>query len=56
MGDQIDEDEEIIPLDPILYPLIEERQTGLSHSPIPESVRTADAVLTRINGEEEAGA
>ena len=47
----VEEDEEVIPQDPILFPLIEERQLGLSQAPpsFPPRPAPADAVLKRIN-------
>src|SRR5499433_1581090 len=50
-GDYVEEDEQVIPQDPILFPLIEERQLGRSQaSPsVPLSPVPPDAVLKRIN-------
>jgi hypothetical protein len=49
--DRLEENEEVIPQDPVLFPLIEERQLGLSQaSPsFPPGPSPADAVLKRIN-------
>src|SRR5262249_6886294 len=51
--DRVEENEEVIPHDPILFPLIEERQLGLSHAapPVLPKPAPADAVLERINVE-----
>ena len=53
-GDYVEEDEPVIPQDPILFPLIEERQLGRSQaSPsVPLSPAPVDAVLKRINEKE----
>jgi hypothetical protein len=55
-GDHIEEDEEVIPQDPILFPLIEERQLGDSHSTSSNSEwpATTNAGLERINEEARA--
>jgi type IV secretory pathway TraG/TraD family ATPase VirD4 len=55
-GDYVEEDEQVIPQDPILFPLIEERQLGrLQAAPsVPLSPAPADAVLKRINEKEAA--
>jgi type IV secretory pathway TraG/TraD family ATPase VirD4 len=55
-GDHIEEDEEVIPQDPILFPLIEERQLGDSHSTssVSEGLATTSAGLERINEEARA--
>ncbi len=49
--EEIEEDEEVIPQDPILFPLIEERQLGLSPpaSSSPLNPAPTDAVLKRIS-------
>jgi type IV secretory pathway TraG/TraD family ATPase VirD4 len=49
--DRVEEDEEVIPQDPILFPLIEERQLGLTHatSSAAPNPAPAGAVLKRIN-------
>src|SRR5215813_12442338 len=49
--DRVEENEEVIPQDPILFPLIEERRLGRSQaSPsVPLSPVPVDAVLKRIN-------
>jgi type IV secretory pathway TraG/TraD family ATPase VirD4 len=49
--EEVEEDEEVIPQDPVLFPLIEEWQLGLSQaSPsFPPAPSPADAVLKRIN-------
>ncbi len=53
-GDYVEEDEQVIPQDPILFPLIEERQLGRSQAApsVPLSPVPADAVLKRINENE----
>ena len=53
-GDYVEEDEQVIPQDHILFPLIEERQLGRSHAApsVPLSPAPADAVLKRINDKE----
>ena len=55
-GDHIEEDEEVIPQDPILFPLIEERQLGrLTFDLIKfRKPAPADAGLERINEEARA--
>jgi type IV secretory pathway TraG/TraD family ATPase VirD4 len=52
-GDCIDKDEEVIPHDPILFPLIEERQFGLSQTAqsVPPKPAATIAGLERINEE-----
>ncbi len=52
-GDCIDKDEEVIPHDPILFPLIEERQFGLSQTAqsVPPKPAATNAGLERINEE-----
>src|SRR5262249_54818842 len=47
-GDCIDKDEEVIPHDPILFPLIEERQFGLSQTAqsVPPNRRRLSPVLS----------
>jgi hypothetical protein len=55
VGDWTEEDEEVIPQDPILFPLIEEWQLGLTQAaPSNPLIPTpADAVLEIINEQEE---
>ena len=50
-GVYVEEDEQVIPQDPILFPLIEERQLGRSQAApsVPLNPAPADAVLKRIN-------
>jgi len=49
--EEVEEDEEVIPQDPVLFPLIEEWQLGLSQAPpsFPPGPSPADAVLKRIS-------
>ncbi|MGH9755613.1 MAG: type IV secretory system conjugative DNA transfer family protein [Blastocatellia bacterium] len=50
--DRVEEDEEVIPQDPILFPLIEERQLGFSQAPsVAPKPALAEAVLERVNEE-----
>jgi hypothetical protein len=53
-GDYVEEDEQVIPQDHILFPLIEERQLGRSQAAlsVPLSPVPSDAVLKRINEKE----
>src|SRR5262249_5351104 len=55
-GDHVEEDEEVLPQDPILFPLIEERQLSASHptSAVSERPAPTNAGLERINEEARA--
>jgi hypothetical protein len=51
--DIVEEDEEVLPQDPILFPLIDERQWGISQKAlsVPPNPEAANADIERINEE-----